>query len=63
LNVRNVGISVLICLALAACAGGLPASDDNNTIVTQSGKVVQAPPVHLRLGNTGGESGGSAGRN
>ena len=56
-------MSMLICLSLSACAGGTTASDDSNTIVTPSGRIVQAPPVNLRLGNTGGESGGSGGRN
>jgi hypothetical protein len=41
------GKMVLICASLAACAG---ATDESNTIVTPSGKVVQAPPANLRQG-------------
>jgi len=46
--VRKLGILMLVCISLAACAG---ATDDSNTIVTPGGKVVHAPPARLRNGN------------
>ena len=51
MNVRKLGILMLICVSLAACAGG---TDAGNTIVEPDGKIVHAPPPRLRNGNGGG---------
>ena len=48
LNVWKLWGSMLICVPLAACAG---VTDDSNTYVSPSGKVVHAPPARLRNGN------------
>ena len=53
LNVRKLGILMLICVSLAACAAGI-SGIDSNTIVEPDGKIVHAPPPRLRNGNGGG---------
>ncbi len=60
--------AILFCFSLLACArvaapGPGAVDADATTFVTPDGMVVQMPPVNLRQGNTGGESGGSGGRN
>jgi hypothetical protein len=55
-------------LTLAGCLGTTSQTTDatgqtSNTYTSPSGRTVQAPPLALRNGSTGGESGGSGGRN
>ena len=64
---ERVMLVVSTGLPLAACASSpYPAANPNDpnstTILTPSGRTVQAPPVAMRSGDRGGESGGS-GRN
>jgi hypothetical protein len=61
--VKDISRLVFVTIAflpLAACSTAKILSE--NTIVTPSGKIVQAPPLSQRWGDKGGESGGS-GRN
>lgn len=61
-------LATLASLTLAGCLGTTYRTTDatgpnGTTFTSPSGKTVQAPPIDMRQGNTGGESGGSGGRN
>jgi hypothetical protein len=61
-------LSTLASLTLAGCLGTTYQTTDatgqnGTTFTSPSGKTVQAPPLALRSGDKGGESGGSGGRN
>jgi hypothetical protein len=59
-DLQRLMLATIAFLPLAACSTASILSE--NTIVTPSGKMVQAPPLSQRWGDKGGESGGS-GRN
>jgi hypothetical protein len=59
-DISRLVFATIAFLPLAACSTAKILSE--NTIVTPSGKIVQAPPLSQRWGDRGGESGGS-GRN
>jgi hypothetical protein len=59
-DLKRLMLATIAGLPLVACSTA--SVQNENTVVTPSGKIVQAPPLSQRWGDKGGESGGS-GRN